>query len=73
MKDRWTHNSSYDREITERREGEECNQMEKVVGEREIKTEQVGEEERGRTGGKTRGGSEEMRCGVTVYIACDNR
>lgn len=27
MKARWTHNSSYDSEITERRRGEVCNQM----------------------------------------------
>ena len=37
MKDGWTRNSSCDRERGERREGEECNQTEKVVGKREIK------------------------------------
>lgn len=33
--------------ITERKEGEECNQMEKVVGGKEMKTEQVREEQWG--------------------------
>lgn len=38
--------------------------MEKVVGEREIKTEQVREEEWGRKGDKTRGGGREEKGGV---------
>lgn len=61
MKDRWTYKSSYDSEISERREGDECNRMEKVVGEREMK--KNNKLVWGREGDKTRGG---RRYGLTV-------